>query len=317
VRELGMGESLTVLESSGAHAVRLWSWKSGVKNKIALPATRRRAGWVPKDTVPNGRQLIVCGFPPDPVRNYCRCLARIPLTNVGGGLNFPAQEVLQHLVHVVGGDEKPEMFVPGRQSKETPNAEKLQAAPALRACYSVRKPVAALYLALGIVLLVLNVLLLRQNSRVRALAATRYSFSVAKGSVFLPPIRGVGIQGEKLAVTFGRDPRKTLLLVFSPGCDFCELNWPHWRRIAVGAEEDAVRLVYICLSSTLTADYAKSHGIQGGIVLARLDFTTDRELGLHLTPQTILLTSEGEVEHAWSGLLSEEEVADIQADLRR
>jgi hypothetical protein len=190
-------------------------------------------------------------------------------------------------------------------------SKKLQNAPPSQGCYAVRKPLAALCVALGMVLLGLNIWLLHQNNRMHAAMARHYGLQVPRSGVYVPPIHGTGLDGQATTVTFGQDPRRSLLFVFSPTCHYCDLNWMLWKKIAGDARAGSVRLVYINLASSLSVDYAARHEIGGRLVLARLDPATERALGLHLTPQTILLSSEGKVEAVWSGLLDRDKVTAI------
>src|SRR3712207_6341668 len=89
--------------------------------------------------------------------------------------------------------------------------------------YQVSRRKMLLFVLLGVVLVALNVGLVVQNRTLKAAPP-------GKGggrAIVLPPgksvpaLSGLDSEGRQVTFDYGSDPRKTLLLVFSPRCPYC------------------------------------------------------------------------------------------------
>lgn len=172
---------------------------------------------------------------------------------------------------------------------------------------------------LGGVLVVVNILLVRQNAKLRynleRITRQYYRQVELPLDSFVPPLDGVDSNGTRSVVSYGVDPRKTLLLVFSPTCEVCDENWPSWNRIVASIEELSVRVVGVNISETLPDEYVGGFGLSGMQVLTQLDDEDKRAYRLSLTPQTILVNAYGRVEGVWSGRLGSDREQEIKAKL--
>lgn len=178
--------------------------------------------------------------------------------------------------------------------------------------YATRKTSLLLFATTASVLMLVNVLLAQQNKQLKALAGKpgrRLELSPGKG---VPPVEGFDVEGNKVVVSYGEDPRKTVLLVFSPGCRACKANMSNWQSLIKGVDKSLYRVIALSLAPTGIEDYLAQFNPAGVPVLAEVDAKTRVEYQLSLTPQQILIDPEGKVEKVWTGLLRGEDKADIE-----
>lgn len=174
-----------------------------------------------------------------------------------------------------------------------------------------------LLMTLVVFLLVSNGLLLSKNTRLQSeLAATERSREPVVGAL-AADLDGTDVDGKPLLVRFARaaESRKTLLLVLSPTCPFCEKNWPSWKEIRESAVSHDTRVVYVDVSSRLDHAYLSHNGLAHETVLTGLSLHTAQEHRFGATPQTILISGKGVVERVWTGLLGQSDVRDIMRRL--
>lgn len=148
--------------------------------------------------------------------------------------------------------------------------------------------------------LTMNVILAVGVLRLSALPAVNASSrptGPAKGTV-LPALDAERLDGSRELIGFQSAERPTLLYVFTPSCKWCERNLPNLTALTLHA-----RAKYRIIG--LSLDPAVSEYVQR----AKLDFpvyinpspATVREYGMGSTPQTLVISTKGEVLHAWSG----------------
>jgi peroxiredoxin len=175
--------------------------------------------------------------------------------------------------------------------------------------------VAALLVIVGVVLLLVNVLLAEQNKKLRFLASRPDRSLEVKAGTALPSLEGVDDDGNRQSISYGQDARKTVLLIFSPRCRACEENLPNWEAIINGIERQSFRLFAISLQSQGVKEYASRHRIKGVPILTEIDAKYRVAYNLALTPQTILIGSDGKVERVWTGLLQGEDKREVERAL--
>jgi len=177
------------------------------------------------------------------------------------------------------------------------------------------KKVAALLMIVGVVLLLVNVLLAQQNKKLRFLASRPdRSLEVRAGTV-LPSLEGVDDDGNRQSINYGQDARKTVLLIFSPNCRACGDNLPNWEAIINGIDRRSFRLFAISLQSQGFKEYESRHRINGIVILTEIDAKYRVAYNLVLTPQIILIGSDGKVERVWTGVLQQEDKRDVERAL--
>jgi peroxiredoxin len=158
----------------------------------------------------------------------------------------------------------------------------------------------------------LNLLLLKQNRDLKILIAKSPREAVVKPGQVLPALHGKTINGESLTVSYGNDTRKTVLLVFSPGCDFCSQNMPNWHKIMRSLDPSAYRVVALSTRSDGSRQYLETYGLNAIPAITELDPKDRVSYELNITPETILIDSAGKVEAVWAGVFGEAERQQIK-----
>lgn len=163
-----------------------------------------------------------------------------------------------------------------------------------------------------VVLLAANIALLRQNRQLKAqLSAPPPALELATGKQ-MPDLRGFDPEGKPVEVLYGKDPRKVLVLVFSPTCPFCEQNWPKWEQVISSLDRSAVRPVGVDVTSTSQAPFLSQHQLTGLPVFEKVEPKVMMDYHFQLTPQTILLDPAGKVEKVWTGVMTDSAVSDLK-----
>jgi peroxiredoxin len=181
-------------------------------------------------------------------------------------------------------------------------------------CVGNRK-VAALLMIVGVVLLLVNVLLAQQNKKLRFLASRADRSLEVKVGTALQSLEGVDNDGNWQSISYGQDARKTVLFIFSPRCRACEANSLNWEAVINEIDRQSFRLFGISLQSQGVKEYASRHRINGVPILTEIDAKYRVAYNLALTPQTILIGSDGKVERVWTGVLQGEDKRDVERAL--
>jgi hypothetical protein len=168
-----------------------------------------------------------------------------------------------------------------------------------------------------VLLLAANLALIRQNRELKAqLSQPPLALEAAAGS-HVPDLRGFDEQGHPLEVIYGKESRKTLVLVYSPACGFCDENWPRWFELVPTLDRDAVRPVLVDVTATSSEPFLASHHLDGVPVFVQVDPRAALAYRFHLTPQTILVDSTGNVERVWTGVLNDSNTTELKQLLAR
>jgi hypothetical protein len=163
-----------------------------------------------------------------------------------------------------------------------------------------------------VVLLAANIALLRQNRQLKAqISLPPPSLEAAVGAQVID-LKGFDPAGKPVEVLYGQDPRKVLVLVFSPTCPFCDQNWPKWGQVISSLDRSVVRPVGVDVTSTATPPFISQHQLSGLPVFVKLDPRAMVNYRFQLTPQTILVDRFGKVEKVWTGVLNDSAVADLE-----
>ena len=181
--------------------------------------------------------------------------------------------------------------------------------------YRVGKRTALLFTITVLTMMVTNVALVRQN---RALKASRpglqRGLELQRGRT-VPGFEGMDAAGNRIQVHYNEDQRKTLLLVFSPGCRFCRENMPGWRALTQALDQTRCRPVAVSLLAPGTREYLDEYGFVDLPAIAEIDPKARVEYNLTLSPQTIVIDPSGVVEKVWNGLLTEDSIREIESVL--
>jgi len=151
-----------------------------------------------------------------------------------------------------------------------------------------------------------NVLLLRQNRELTQAVREYHAQLVLQEGMRVPTLAGQTYRGDRLAVEYGRDRPKTVLLVYSPTCPVCEENWPNWSPLIKAAEHSRTRIIAVDLTGKSRADFLAAHGLNNVPVIASPSPEAILAYRFRYTPETIVISPEGKVERAWIGVLQDE-----------
>lgn len=163
-----------------------------------------------------------------------------------------------------------------------------------------------------VVLLAANLALIYQNQQLKAQLSLPPPALEAAAGAQMPDLRGFDPDGKPVEVLYGNDPRKVLVLVFSPTCAFCDQNWPKWEQVISSLDRSVVRPVGVDVSSTAQAPFLSQHQLTGLPVFVKVDPRAMVNYRFQLTPQTILVDRAGKVEKVWTGVLNDSAVADLK-----
>ncbi|HEY6252813.1 MAG TPA: redoxin domain-containing protein [Candidatus Angelobacter sp.] len=170
-------------------------------------------------------------------------------------------------------------------------------------------------IALGaccVVLLGINIALLRQNRQLKEQVSLPPPALEVPAGMSVPDLKGFDLSGKPIELAYGKDPRKVLVLVFSPTCGFCTQNWPRWWDLMSALNRDAVRPVAVDVTSSTTAVFVAEHRLDNIAVMNQVDPTDRIHYRFQLTPQTILIDPTGKVEKVWSGVLNATAVEELK-----
>jgi len=111
----------------------------------------------------------------------------------------------------------------------------------------------------------------------------------------------VDLSGNHFVVDSKSSNKKTVLLVFSSQCPYCDEAWPVWRDWVGRIDSSRVHIVGVNLGPKIDPEYLKGWGIERIPVLASVDPQSVLDYRLRFTPQTIGLGVEGRVERVLTG----------------
>jgi hypothetical protein len=174
---------------------------------------------------------------------------------------------------------------------------------------------APLIFLLAAMLLLVNILLVQQNKKLKVLASRPDRALEVRPGTALPPLEGFDSDGQKHSINYGQDSRKTVLLVLSPRCHACEENRPNWEAIISGFDRRSFRLATVSLQSEGAREYVRQPEMDKVPVLTKIDPRLKVAYNLALTPQIILIDRGGKVEKVWTGVLKSEDKRDVELAL--
>ncbi len=171
----------------------------------------------------------------------------------------------------------------------------------------------------GLVLLVatsggLNVALARRVRELGRVLSSQpmHQPPLPKGAV-VPPIAGTGLDGriDTIAYDARRDPRLTVLYVFTPPCVWCARNMDNVKALLKAKGEEA-RFVGLSLSPDSLVAYVHEHELTLP-VLTKLSAATINSYRLGGTPQTLVISPQGRVVENWAGAWTKKTQTEVEA----
>jgi peroxiredoxin len=179
--------------------------------------------------------------------------------------------------------------------------------------YTISKRAAIFFVLLVSALLVLNASLIIQNRSLRRAAGTRSA--VLHPGTIVPSLSGTDIDGQDFTLSYGKDPRKVVFLVFSPRCGICTKNMPNWKAMLQSLDRNAYRVIAVSIISEGVKEYVVQQNMTDVPIIAQIDPKSRVSYEMNVTPQTMLIDSRGKVEKLWIGQLSADERNEVEQSL--
>jgi hypothetical protein len=171
-----------------------------------------------------------------------------------------------------------------------------------------------------ITLAVVNLLLLRQNQRMRRALneITRAKAGPAEGER-LEPFNARALDGDAINVNYYGKGAKRVFIFFSPSCVFSNAQFAYWRRLLERVDRNRFEVIGLA-SEVEDAETLRRYLNQLGFEappqhfrVALLPDAVRRTYKLSVTPTTLVVTNDGTVEKVWQGQWGLAEVNDARA----
>ena len=127
----------------------------------------------------------------------------------------------------------------------------------------------------------------------------------------LDPITAVDLDGKPFTIAYNGINKPTVFYVITPSCIWCRRNQANVNKLAEAKAND-FRFVGISLAESGLKEYVEEHHLRFP-VYARLPAETVESLGLGSTPQTIVVSPEGEILKVWNGAYIEDLRPEVEA----
>lgn len=179
--------------------------------------------------------------------------------------------------------------------------------------YQIKRNIVLSFTTLSALLMIINMLLVQQNRELKAGVQKTDRLLEVKPGTSLPSIKGVSAAGGKVDLGFDEAARKTVLLVLSPTCRACKENMINWKALTEKIDRRAYRVVAVSLNPERAKEYLEPYQLGDIPVITEVDPETRAAYSLSVTPQTILIDSNGRAEKVWSGVLAGQSREEVEA----
>ena len=156
-----------------------------------------------------------------------------------------------------------------------------------------------------------NLLLTRKVTSLKAyIALMKSEGQLAKGDK-VPSFTAKDPQGQTAVMDYGGTDLPTVVFVITPTCSWCSKNMMNVKALAEKAK-GRYRFVAFSLSPNKLAAYVAEHHIQFP-VYTDLPIVPLRDYKLGGTPETFVVSPQGEVLKVWSGAYADELQKDVES----
>ena len=131
----------------------------------------------------------------------------------------------------------------------------------------------------------------------------------------VPALSGMDLDGNEITLNYQNDPRKAVMLIFSPSCGYCTDNMPNWQAIAQSLDRKLYRIMAVSITNEGVKEYIGQHSLPDVPVIADVEPKSRVSYEMNVTPQTILIDSQGKVEKVWTGVLQHDERPEVEQSL--
>ncbi len=125
------------------------------------------------------------------------------------------------------------------------------------------------------------------------------------------PVTAVGLDGKLVTISYNGTNKPTVFYVITPSCIWCRRNQTNIDTLAETKAND-FRFVGLSLAEAGLKEYVEEHHLKFP-VYARLTAETIQSLGLGGTPQTIIVSPEGEILKVWAGAYVDSLRSEVEA----
>ena len=176
----------------------------------------------------------------------------------------------------------------------------------------LRKSLNFLLAFLVIALIAENVILLRQNHRLKNELPLPSALAVHREEP-LNDIGGIGFDGKFHTVEMPKSSADHLLVfTFSPRCPECTLSQPHDVALSAQAKKLGWRTVWISRGNPEeTRAFCEGSGVPLEETLVNPPYPTYLQLGLAAVPQMVAVGENGKVDEVWVGRLTDESTKSV------
>ena len=184
----------------------------------------------------------------------------------------------------------------------------------LKGQFLIRRATALAFLMLGLLLLSMDVGLLRETRLLRrAVQTANDGPGPLSAGRTIPIIRGTSPDGTAVTVGYHDVAAKTVLLLFSPGCEPCETTAKDWKEL-IGKSRGQYRFVALSAIPDIHSveEFAARHRLSDILIIAKPDSSAREQYGLGFVPQTVVVNNDGVVEKVWPGALGTARRAELE-----
>ena len=156
-----------------------------------------------------------------------------------------------------------------------------------------------------IVSVVLNILLARRINQLTAVENAVMVERQLKVGTQVPVIQANDHNGQPHTIAFNQEDKPTVLYIFTPPCKWCTRNMNNIKEL-VARKNGEFRFIGISLSTDGLAEYVEKNGLTIPVYTTLSD-ETRRAYKMGGTPQTIVISPEGQVIQNWIGAYTGEQ----------
>lgn len=169
---------------------------------------------------------------------------------------------------------------------------------------------------LGGILLTLatmNVLLIRQNLKLRRLLEETAPGRLKTGDI-VTPFTAHDLEGNSINVKYGLDSPRRVLLFFSPSCRYSASQFVSWIPLIHDATTSKTEVLLLAMDTEQRSeinDFLKavnSPPPSEHLKVALIPKTVGVAYKFSITPTTIVVSNEGVIQNAWNGLVDSEDL---------
>ena len=158
--------------------------------------------------------------------------------------------------------------------------------------------------------LAINLILARRVASLkRTIAVIKSESRLALGDT-LPAIVAKDPHGRTAVLNYSETQLPTVVFIITPTCGWCTKNVMNMRALVKNAGA-RYRFVGLSLSSDKLIDYVKENKLEFPIY-TDLPIVTMREYKLSGTPETIVVSPQGQVTRIWSGAFAEDLQSEVE-----